>query len=141
MCAMLVIKKSVLRQVIIHAEQKFPVEACGYLAGKEGVVDSHYELTNMDDREDHFSIDPYEQLRAIKAARACGRHLFAVYHSHPASAAYPSSEDVRLAYDPDIRYVIISLAAQNPDVKAFKIQAGEIIPEEIRLMGLLRNSA
>jgi proteasome lid subunit RPN8/RPN11 len=128
---MLFIKKSVLQEIIFHAKKEFPIEACGYLAGKEGVVDSHFALTNMDDRQDHFSFAPYEQFQIARTVRACGRQLSAVYHSHPATLAYPSLEDVRLAYDPDISYVIISLATDTPEVKSFKIQAGEVIPEKI----------
>jgi hypothetical protein len=51
------------------------------------------------------------------------------------SPARPSQEDIRLAYDPYISYVIISLADGGEDVKSFKIKDGQVIPENIEIVG------
>jgi len=48
----------------------------------------------------------------------------AVYHSHPATPARPSLEDLRLAHDPKMVYVIVSLMAGVAPVRAFKINGG-----------------
>ena len=129
---MLPLKRSILNSIVAHARAELPCEACGYLAGKDGVVSTFLALTNTDKAADHFSMDPAEQFAAVKAMRASGEKLIAVYHSHPATPARPSAEDIRLAFDPRISYVIISLA--NPEaveVKAYTISQGEVFPEEI----------
>ena len=79
-------------------------------------------------------MDPKEQFAAIKDMRGLGLKLRGVYHSHPATSARPSAEDIRLAHDPDIMYVIVSLADKNPAVSAFSIHKGEVTPEHIEVL-------
>ena len=120
------IPKEIADKIIAHAKSELPNEACGYLAGKDGVVTVHFELTNIDHSPEHFSFDPAEQFDVIKKTRAEGLEILANYHSHPATPARPSEEDIRLAFDPSINYVIISLAEVEPVIKAFKIKDNNV---------------
>ncbi|VAX36251.1 Mov34/MPN/PAD-1 [hydrothermal vent metagenome] len=128
------IKKEIRESIIAHAQKGMPIEMCGYLAGQDGVITKHYELTNIDNSPEHFSFDPKEQFVTIKDARTNGLKVYAVYHSHPETPARPSEEDIKLAYDPTISYVIVSLAADEPDVKSFKIKDSAVAPEEIEIV-------
>jgi proteasome lid subunit RPN8/RPN11 len=130
---MLHISQHVLDLITIHSKQGLPHEVCGYLAEKDGRIIVHYELTNIDAAVDHFSMRPEEQFAAIKDMRQKGLMLKAAYHSHPETPARPSEEDIKLAYDPEISYVIISLAENEPAVKSFRIQQGEVTPEHIKI--------
>ncbi len=127
------IQKQILERLFAHAKKEAPIEACGYLAGKNGIVSISYELTNLDRSAEHFSFDPREQFATLRNARDKGLEIYATYHSHPASPARPSAEDIRLAYDPNILYVILSLADQKKDARAFKIrnQKAEPVPIEV----------
>ncbi len=120
-----------VESITAQALKESPYEACGYLAGKEDEVFEVYPMTNVDHSEDHFTLDPKEQFSVIKKARQEGYSLLAVYHSHPASPARPSQEDIRLAYDSSIIYIIISLSASPYDIKAFKIVEGTVFQEPI----------
>ena len=131
---MLTISKELYNQLIDHAINQLPIEACGYLAGKEGVIEKVYNLTNIDQSADHFSFDPAEQFSTVKDARKNGLEILANYHSHPSTPARPSEEDIKLAYDPDISYVIVSLANIEPYAKSFKIRDGKVNLEEITLI-------
>ena len=131
---MLRIKKKVMTALFDHAARELPYEACGYLAAKDNLVCKHYELTNMDHSEVHFSMDPKEQFAAVKDMRVQGLKLSGVYHSHPAGPTHPSAEDIRLAHDPGIIYVIVSLAATKPSVSAFSIRGGEVTLEPIEIL-------
>ena len=131
---MLTISKELYNQIIDHAINQLPIEACGYLAGKEGVIEKVYNLTNIDQSADHFSFDPAEQFSTVKDARKNGLEILANYHSHPSTPARPSEEDIKLAYDPDISYVIVSLANIEPYAKSFKIRDGKVNLEEITLI-------
>ncbi len=128
------IKKDIYDNIIAHAKKLAPIEACGYLASQNNVIIKHYELTNIDQSEEHFSFDPAEQFATIKDARANALEVYAVYHSHPATPARLSQEDIKLAYDPSISYVIVSLADGGEDIKSFKIKDAQITPEEIEIV-------
>ncbi len=88
-------------------------------------------MTNMDASPEHFSFDPKEQFAAIRYARSNSLQVIANWHSHPETPSRPSAEDIRLAYDPDILYFILSLAAEEPVLKAFCIREGN--SEEVEL--------
>lgn len=116
------IKKPVIEAVIKHARRDAPLEACGYLAARDGIITASYPLSNVDKSNEHFSFDPKEQFTAMRDARSKGLDLCAVYHSHPNTPARPSDEDIRLARDPAVLYAIISLAGGKEDIRVFKIK-------------------
>ena len=114
------------QKILAHCEQGLPNEACGLLAGTvEGnikTVTKVYLLNNVDASNEHFSMDPKEQLAALKDARSYGFNIIGNFHSHPESPSRPSEEDKRLAYDSSIEYLILSLQErENPVLKAFGI--------------------
>ena len=124
------IPREILDGLVEHARAVAPEEACGVLAGTDDGIAKSYPLTNLDHSPEHFSLDPREQLQAVRDARSLGLEIIAVYHSHPATPARMSEEDLRLAVAPDFRYVIVSLAAPDrPDVRAFSVQDGSPVPE------------
>ena len=112
--------------MVDHAKKEAPLEACGYLASKDGIIIASYPLANIDKSNEHFSFDPKEQFMAVKDARVKGLEICVVYHSHPASPARPSQEDIKLAYDPNMSYFIVSLAGGNQEVRAFSIKGGVV---------------
>ena len=129
---MLRIPQQIINELFEHAQTGLPEEVCGYLAGTGREVTRQFRLTNIDHSNEHFSFDPKEQFQVVREARKAGLEILANYHSHPETPARPSQEDIRLAYDPNISYVIVSLAAEIPDVKSFRIKNGEVEKEEIQ---------
>ena len=126
MSIVLKLKKSDYDKILKHCKDGLPNESCGLLAGTvEGevkTVTKIYLLTNIDASNEHFSMDPKEQFAALKDARANGVEIIGNFHSHPESPSRPSEEDKRLAYDPSIEYLILSLQeADHPVLKAFGI--------------------
>lgn len=130
---MIHITNAVYTDIIEYAQSKLPIESCGYLAGKDNVITRSYHLTNLDNSPQHFSFDPAEQFQTVKQARSEGLQILANFHSHPETPARPSEEDIRLAFDSNILYVIISFAAKIPVVKAFAIHQGNVTEIEIRV--------
>jgi proteasome lid subunit RPN8/RPN11 len=129
---MLRIPPEILADLVAHAREGFPNEVCGMLGGVGGAVSTIYRMTNTDASADHFSMEPKEQFAAVKDMRAKGIAMAAIYHSHPATPARPSEEDVRLALTPGVSHVIVSLAdPENPVVRSFRIGDGTVTPEEI----------
>ena len=117
----LTIPESIKRELFKHALSVTPIESCGYLGGSDSTVTSFYPMTNIDQSKEHFSFDPKEQFKVVKEARQKKESLIAVYHSHPASPARLSEEDIRLFNDSEPVYLIVSLVNKDPDIKGFKV--------------------
>ena len=121
------IRESDFNKILEYALQQLPNEACGLIAGlvdNDGsvLIRKAYLLTNVDQTNEHFSIDPKEQLTAVKDMRTNGLIPLGNWHSHPETPARPSEEDIRLANDPKARYLILSLAQKDvPVLNAFRI--------------------
>jgi [CysO sulfur-carrier protein]-S-L-cysteine hydrolase len=131
---MLNITEEIINSLYKIAANGLPEEICGYLAGNGNEVTRIFELINTDHSPEHFSFDPADQFDAVREARKEGLEILANYHSHPETPARPSREDIRLAFDPDISYVIISLAGEEPDIKSFKVTNGVAEGEEIHVI-------
>ncbi|GAB7026000.1 M67 family metallopeptidase [Geotalea toluenoxydans] len=132
---MLKIPKVIHDDIIAHARAGFPLEVCGILGGTAGTVSVIYRMTNTDQSNEHFMMDPKEQFAVIKELRANGLEMLAIYHSHPETPARPSEEDIRLALTPNVSYVIASLAEQEkPAVNSFSISGGTVMPEPIEII-------
>ncbi len=128
---MIHIQQNIAEKIIAHARKLSPIEACGYLAGNGDTITQSYEMRNEDNSEEHFSFDPSEQFTVVRKVKEAGTEIIANYHSHPKSPARPSEEDIRKAYDPDILYLIISLADKKPHIKAYKIRHSKV--EEVTI--------
>lgn len=125
---MLKLRKDLYDKMLKHCEDGLPNESCGLIAGtvdgEVKTVEKVYLLTNIDASREHFSMDPKEQLAAVKDARAAGLAMLGNFHSHPESPSRPSEEDKRLAYDSTAEYLILSLMEPgNPVLKAFGVDA------------------
>ncbi|MGN0632449.1 MAG: M67 family metallopeptidase [Oscillospiraceae bacterium] len=123
-------------KILAHAKSELPNEACGLIAGRveDGVkiIEKVYLLTNIDHSNEHFTLDPKEQLAAVKDMRANGLSPLGNWHSHPESPSRPSEEDKRLAYDSKASYMILSLMnEQEPVLNSFKISDGSVQKEEL----------
>lgn len=139
---MLQIPRALYEEVIAHCRQEYPKEACGILAGAGEQVSRVFPMTNVDQSPISYTFDPKEQLRVQKVLAQERLELLAIYHSHTASAAYPSPVDIARASEPgvallmpDVRYVLVSLKdRQQPDIKNYTIRDGRVLPEDIQLI-------
>jgi proteasome lid subunit RPN8/RPN11 len=131
---MLYLTKKQTEQLVAHTREEFPNEACGILAGVNGKVEKIYQMTNVDKSSQTFFMDPQEQLKVMKQIRNLNLEMVGIYHSHPATEAFPSAHDIELAYYPEASYVIVSIKNKDsPSIRSFKIVAGKIEEEEIKL--------
>ena len=120
--------------MVEHCQQEYPKEACGILAGRDGIVTQRYPMANLDGSPISYQMDSREQLQVMKRMRVACEEMLAIYHSHTASAAYPSPVDVGLAVYPEVSYVLVSLKDQaNPEVRSYRIQDGVITAEDLRV--------
>lgn len=121
----------IVEEMVAHAAKDAPIEACGFLLGSAGRVSRCLPIRNTDNREDHFTFDPEEQWAAYKLAEQEDLDIIGVYHSHPSGPPYPSPEDIRLAHDPGLLSVIVSLAQGEWTARGFYIEEGKVREEPL----------
>ena len=134
------IKKKDYEKILDHARKERPDEACGLIGGvdrEDGVreIRKVYLLTNVDHTSEHFSLDPKEQLAAVKDMRRNGLRPLGNWHSHPSSPSRSSQEDIRLAFDRNASYLILSLIDdKNPILNSFHVENGVSTKEDLEIV-------
>src|SRR4051794_26920097 len=111
------IARQMVDEMISHAHEDAPNECCGMIGGEGGEARTLYRAANAEASPLRYSLDAQDQFRIMREMEEAGEELVAIYHSHTASAAYPSQTDVNLALYPDAVYVIVSLQDEEPDVR------------------------
>jgi [CysO sulfur-carrier protein]-S-L-cysteine hydrolase len=113
--------------MIAHARETAPEECCGLIGGVSETAATLYRLRNVTPAP-HLGYEaaPEDLFAAQRQMRERGEGLLAIYHSHPrATDPSPSETDVRLAYYPSAKYLIIGLGSIEPVIKAFSISERE----------------
>ncbi|MFT5206809.1 MAG: proteasome lid subunit RPN8/RPN11 [Candidatus Omnitrophota bacterium] len=129
------IPKDVYDEMIKHAKDVYPQEACGFAAGKDGEMKYFYPVDNMDHSSVTYNMDPKQQMKAFKKFDDDGVELIGIFHSHVASKAEPSQTDRAMAFYPEVSYLIASLAdMDNPDLKSYRINGDDVRQEEINIL-------
>ena len=133
-----VLKQEDFDAILTHAKKELPNEACGLIAGTDTgelrEIQKVYLLTNTDHSNEHFSLDPKEQLSAVSDMRRLGLKPLGNWHSHPESPARQSEEDKRLSFDRTASYMILSLEQpDHPVIKSFHFENGVSSEEELEI--------
>jgi proteasome lid subunit RPN8/RPN11 len=134
------LKQSDYEKILDHARKEAPDEACGLIAGidhEDGSreIQKVYLLTNLDHSNEHFSLDPKEQLKAVQDMRKNGMKPLGNWHSHPESPSRSSQEDIRLAFDSRVSYLILSLMDEDqPVLNSFHVENGVSTKEDLQVV-------
>ncbi len=131
---MLRLPKDYVDEMIAHARGDVPNECCGIIAGEDGTATKLYRAINAEASPYRYSVEPKDLLRIYRDLDSNGWDVLVIYHSHTHTEAYPSPTDIRLAAWEDAYYVLVSLEDDdNPAVRAFRIQDGEVTEEELQV--------
>ena len=108
-------------ELIAHARAAAPLECCGLLAGTAaGVATTRFPIGNDAASATEYETNARDLLAAFRAIRARELELLAIYHSHPTSAALPSSRDIeRNTYGESVVHLIIGLDRPEADVRGW----------------------
>jgi proteasome lid subunit RPN8/RPN11 len=118
-------------EMVAHAVADAPNECCGMIASRDGQAIELHRAVNKAASPLRYEIDGAEQYRIQMAIDDADLELGAIYHSHTRSAPVPSQTDINLAFYPDALYVIVGLAGDAPDVRAFTIRDGRVQEAEL----------
>ncbi len=124
-------------ELVGHAYDGLPDEACGLLAGPPGTERAtvFYPCRNAAESSRVYTIDPTDHLRADRDAEDRGLEINGVVHSHTHTEAYPSPTDVEQAPVPTWHYVIVSLRQDAPVTRSYRIVDGIVAEEPVALSG------
>ena len=122
------------KEIVEQELREFPNECCGVIAAADGAPVKVFTMRNADASPVTYRLDGREQLLVFDEMDDQGWELWAIYHSHTHSEAYPSETDQRLAFYPDARYLLLSLADRGePVLRSFWIRDGDVEEEELTI--------
>jgi [CysO sulfur-carrier protein]-S-L-cysteine hydrolase len=156
----MVIARALLDDVIAHAREEYDAECCGMIAYEQGELEGLPRAVRVHRAKNihatdggstkagrhspaaripglarkRFEIDGKEVLGAINEFEGAGWELGAIYHSHTHTEPYPSQTDINFAAKwPGVEWVIVGLAEEEPRVRCFMIEDGDVreVPLEV----------
>ena len=115
-----------------HAKNCAPNESCALLFGK--ITDDKYTIKetflteNLENSPYSFTMSPEELIKAYESAEKKSLDVIAIFHSHPDSAAYPSSTDKKFMEANPVPWIIYSNS--NDELNAYILES-DIVPLKI----------
>ncbi len=135
------IPRALADEMIEHCRAGFPNEACGLLAAADGGIVKVFRMSNAAGSPVRYALDAKEQFAVYRTLDDNGWDLGGVFHSHTHTEAEPSPTDIRLAHE-DVPFVIVSLAAEPADIRAWRIvkeswdaEDGEVWEMPVEIVG------
>ncbi|HEX4035735.1 MAG TPA: M67 family metallopeptidase [Solirubrobacteraceae bacterium] len=132
------ISRTLYDEIVAHARSEAPNECCGIVASVDGEAVRVYTARNSAASPLRYLMDGEDQLRIGEEIESNGWDYGAIYHSHTRSAPRPSETDINMAFVPragplwpGTLYIIVGLAAEEPEVRAYRIESET--PEEVAL--------
>lgn len=122
------IPRTIVNQILHHAQQSETEETCGLISGKNGEFRHCHAVANVaGDRRRLFQMDPKGQIDAMRHIREAGEELMAIYHSHPDAPALPSATDIEQDDYPEVLYLIVSLTTKGVlELRGFYIRNNRV---------------
>ncbi len=111
-----------------HAKKNEPNESCAILFGRsengEFSISEVFLTKNVESSPVNFTISNEELIKAYEESEKKKLEVIAIFHSHPDTAAYPSSTDRQYMEVNPIPWVIYSNA--NDELRAYILESSVI---------------
>ncbi|MFE2287342.1 Mov34/MPN/PAD-1 family protein [Streptomyces sp. NPDC059443] len=137
---MLTLTQALYDQIVAHARQDHPDEACGVVAGPAGTdrPERFVPMLNAARSPTFYEFDSKDLLKLYRELDDRDEEPVIVYHSHTATEAYPSRTDVTYANEPGAHYVLVSTADKDGlgefQFRSYRIVGGVITEEEVQVV-------
>lgn len=125
------------------AEASYPEECCGLLIGTRGdggAVSVTEAIASRNvappPRRDRFEVDPALRLSLMRRLRGTSEDIVGHFHSHPDAPAWPSARDAEMAFEPELLWLLVPVAAGRAGaIRAFRWapEAGRFVAEPLRV--------
>ena len=120
------IARSMLDQIVAQAREEAPNECCGIVGSRDGEAVQLFRARNARASPLAYEIDGRDLQRIYDEIDANDLQVGIIYHSHTRSDPEPSQTDINLAFYPDAVYVIVGVAGEEDDVRAWRIVDGNV---------------
>ncbi len=118
--------EDLVQKMITHAHKEAPKECVGIIAMKDGEAGKLFKARNVSEVPGRFVVHPKDLYRIRREIADKLWGIFAIYHSHPETEAYPSGDDVESAIE-GVPLIIISIQdLECASVRSFTIDRGGI---------------
>ncbi|MBT2540010.1 M67 family metallopeptidase [Streptomyces sp. ISL-44] len=137
---MLTLTQALYDQIVEHARQDHPDEACGVVAGAAGTgrPERFIPMLNAARSPTFYEFDSKDLLKLYRELDDRDEEPVIVYHSHTATEAYPSRTDITYANEPEAHYVLVSTADKDGlgefQFRSYRIVDGVITEEEVQVV-------
>ena len=138
---MLEISSDLVDQIVRHARTDHPDEACGVIAGPVGTgrPERFIPMINAARSPTFYEFDSADLFKLYREMDDLDEEPVVIYHSHPATEAFPSRTDISLASEPGAHYVLVSTRQTGQDdgpyeFRSFRIVNGEVAEETVKLI-------
>jgi [CysO sulfur-carrier protein]-S-L-cysteine hydrolase len=144
----MIVSQPLLDDVIAHARDEYDAECCGMIAYAPFELDGRADAASSEERRavrvhratntfasrKRFEIDGREVLRTLDEFEDAGWELGAIYHSHTHTEPYPSQTDINFAANwPGLEWMIVGLAGEEPEVRCYLIEDGQVREVELQV--------
>lgn len=127
------IPRTLANKLLTLAQDEPDAEICGLIARSDDNQYHLYSISNVAEENGHlFEMHPQQQIEAFKTMRERQQSLFAIFHSHPHSAAIPSARDLKESAYNEALNIIISLSTKGVlDMRAYRYHDQQVEPVEL----------
>ena len=130
------IVRSELEAICAHAEEGYPHEVVGILAGskaKRAISKAHSLINERGESKNRYKVGPLQLMRAEQALEAQGYEILGYYHSHPDHPARYSEYDKEHAL-PNLSYLIVSVQkGETGEVQSWRLREDRSVMDEEQL--------
>ena len=127
------ISRELYDEMVAHAIADAPDECCGIISSRDDTAVELFRMENTAHTPMRYEMDNMELYRVVTGIEDAGLDVGVIYHSHTRSEPYPSQTDINLAFYPEALYVIVGLAGDEPEVRAFQIRDGRVTEAELEV--------
>jgi len=135
----LTLPADVADELLAHAREELPNEACGLLSGDlaAGRATRYHRARNAEASPLRYNVHPDDLVRIVFAIDEAGEDLVAIFHSHTHTPAVPSPTDRRSAQYPGVFYLLATLSQPNAPpasaLRGWRIHGGQSFEVPLRI--------
>jgi len=128
--------RPLVNRILALAQSEPNKEICGLISSHKDQTLHCIPVSNVAEQPEHlFTMDPAQQIDAMRHMREQNETLFAIYHSHPTGPAEPSITDIEQAGYPEVLQLIVSLNTKGVlELSGYRFEKGKAVAVHLEIL-------